>query len=638
MSTEKANRPLVIRLALGVILGAALCSAAAFAELEVPLTPHGAAPAVYRGSTHPDSIEAQMAVTGCITHRPLSIATCYRGWTALSGGDFEGAGAYWHRAAQLDGTLVTPHLAAARHLWWRKPQETASGLLHLPERLYDDFLAQQLIASNLFIVLFFSMLLAAVVTAVFVFGRHIRTLHHLFWEHAQVVFPRRVAKWTVWGVLALPLLWNLGWLLWAVILLAAAYPILKTNERRFAAGFLILVLITPLGLFILDDLVAPADPTHPVPTLWRAQHSGYCTETVAELDRLQQRYPEEGALYFTESLLARQGNLLDRARVALAQSETFRPLPDDRFLSAWGILAYRTGDVETAIRRFVAAVEQDPKRFLLRYNLSKAYARASLFLKADREMRTAFHLNSRRVRSEERLRLLDQSDDLIEERLTASDLWRVLARSPQSETFAMPRSLALLFPGQNPVLLWPGMLLIPLVLTLSTRWHGRLRVHSCCQCGRTVCRRCMKRRERRVFCAECALSAGRWANAQYTQLLLSRLLGRHDRWRDHLLDLGRFGLPGLGAILRNRTERGFVQLFLLALAVIWLATGGLPIKPLPWTYLDEISWPAHVVPLILILCLEAWVVSTELHGMRKRSNLKRFLGTAQPDAQQRDAA
>ncbi len=604
----------------------------------VPLTLQGMAPAVYRASTHPDSVVAALAATGCQAHRPLAIGGALRGLRSSRAGDYEGADAYWLWANQLDPGYLTPLVASARFHPWHDPKEAAQRLLRSTASWIDDFRGQQLLATNVFVLLLVPLLIAATVSAVLIFARHGRTLHHLYWEHLQLLVPRRAAKWALWGMFALPLLWNSGGLLWAALLLAAGFPQFRPSEKRFAAGFFVLLLVTPLAIGLLRDLIAPANPSHPVSSLYRAGHSGATAETLAELERLAYQYPDEGAIYFTESMIRRQAGDLEGARQALARAESYRPLPKHRFLSARGILAYHEGNNEETIRHFARAVEMAPDRFELRYNLSKAYARASLFLKADREMRQAFALNSGQVRWEERRRLQERTDDLIEERLSTSDLWKVLARTPRPGTFAMPQALSVLFPGQNPALLWPGALLLPPLLWLSHRWHRRLKIHTCCQCGRVVCRRCMKRRERRVFCAECALSAGRWANAQYTQLLLTKLLGRHDRWRDHLLDLARFSVPGLGAILRERSQRGFIQLFLLALCIVWIACDGLPVKPLPWTLLEDRVFPTLLYPAVALGALMVWVIVSETQALHKRTNLKRFLGAARPQSDRRAAA
>ncbi len=642
MSTEKAPRcPRAVGFTLITVLTVLIggpSGAGASSQTPVPLTLQGIAPSVYPGSTHPDSVEASLAAAGCIGHRPLAIASAMRGLSSSRAGDYRGADAYWNRAERLDPSYSTPLFSSARFHFWHDPRASAQQLLRSTNLWIGDFLGQQLVASNVFVLLFIPLLLSAVCCALLIFLHRARSLHHLYWEHLQLIIPRQAAKWAVWGLFALPALWNLGWLLWAALLMAAAFPILERSQKRFAWGLFALLLVTPLGIHLLQDLIAPADPAHPVASLYRAQRAGISPPSLAELNRLARQYPEEGAIYFTESMVRRQGGDLEGARRALEQAEAFRPLSADRFLSARGILSYREGDIEETIRQFAQAVEREPDRFELRYNLSKAYARASLFLKADREMRQAFALNSSRVRHEERRRLLDQTDDLIEERLNAPDLWKMLARTPHGAGFAMPRMLTILFPGQNPLLLWPGALFVPLVLWISIRWHRQLKIHSCCQCGRIVCRRCMKRREQRVFCSECALSAGRWANAQYTQLLLARLLGRHDRWRDRLLDLGRFTIPGLGAVLRQRTQRAFIQLFLLALCAVWMASDGLPVKPLPWTRLEELVFPTLAFPLACLALLFSWTVASELQGIRKRANLKRFLGAARSQEQRGEAA
>ena len=593
-----------------------------------PLTPWGVAPQTYAGSTHPDSVQANLAMAENLGHRPLAIAAAWRGLHAVSTGDPRGACGYWELAAELDPAYPSATLAPLRFTFPREPRRAAEALLAFPGSLICGFEAQQTTAANLFILILFPLLLASSACCLLIFLRHASHLHHLLWEYFQGLLPHAVAKWTVWGILLLPLFWNLGFLLWSLLLVAAALPMLTRVERRLAIGAAALLIITPLAMDTLATVTAPGDPTHPAAAMARAQRTGRSELALAEIQAVAARVPAEGPLYFTEALLARQTGDLPRARRALQRASAYRPLPEHRFDSARGILAYREGNVEAAIRYLTQAARHAPDRFSVRYNLSKAYARASLFLKADREMRHAFRLDAARVRFEERRRLSDQANDLIEERLSSTDLWRYTTRRHRGEGFGLPAGLTLIYPGHNPKLLWIGILLLPAAAYTTTRWHRRLRIHACSQCGKTVCRRCLRRREKRVFCDECALTAGRWATAQYTQLLLTKVLGRHDRFRDRLLDVARVVLPGVGAMLRGRVTTAFVQLFVASFALLWLGCRGLPLKPVPWTRLDDMLLPATLLGVLALAVLQAWVVFAEIRGLRKRTHLKAFLGAA----------
>lgn len=632
MSTERAAAPgrntlghgAAVLLLLAGFLIPIPCAAT------VPLTPWGVAPQVYTQSTHPDSIEGSLASAGNLEHRPLALAAAMRGLEAAESGNHETACAYWEQARALDPTYATPTLAPWRFSLQQEPEQALRAILGFADTFMFDFKGQQLMATNTVILTFFPLLLAVIVCSLLIFAHHSARLHHLFWEHLDRFLPRPAAKWVVWGLFMLPLFWNLGWFLWSALLLAAAFPLLLPTEKRFAFGALALLIIVPFGLDVLSIVAAPAEPSHLASSLWRAQRSGRSPQNLAEIRILQDKYPEEGALYFTESLLARQAGDLATARRTLEQAAIHKPLPQDRFDAAQGILAYKQGDVEAAIRHFLKAAQAAPDRFSVRYNLSKSYARASLFLKADREMRRAFELNADKVRREGRRRLQEQAGDLIEERLGNLDLWKLLARRRNSQGFQLPTFLALLFPGGNPRLLWLGILLLPLLGALSTRWHRRLHTHTCSQCGKIVCRKCLRRRERRVYCTECALTAGRWASLQNTQLLLTKLLGRHDRPRDRVLDMARFVIPGLGAMLRGHVDHAFLQILVAAGAILWLACGGLPVKPLPWSGLEDKLLLHTGIGLTSLVTLLVWILYAELHGLRRRTHLKEFLGSARP--------
>jgi hypothetical protein len=554
----------------------------------------------------------------------------YQALMAARAGEHTAACDAWERARTLHHAYATPLLAPAAFSGPHEPARALRGLLRLPGALVAGFEAQQTSATNFLILVLFPLLIAGLLCSLLIFGRHAPHLHHLLWEYLQPVLPRTVAKFAVWGLLALPLVWNLGALLWAAVLLAACFPLLTHAERRF--GYLIvgLLVMAPWGIELTARIIAPSDPAHPAAAIWRAQHSGSSALTRAELEGIEEHHGPDGALYFTKSLIARQAGDVRAARTALERAESQGDLPGGLLAATKGILAYQEGNVEEAIRRLVKATEAEPDRFSARYNLSKAYARASLFLKADREMRHAFRLNAGRARYEEQRRLEARVDDLIQERLSTFDLWRYLAQMPAGAGMQIPKLLTYLFPGGNPRLLWVVLLVIPVAALTTARWHRRLHIHTCCQCGRTVCRRCLKRQDRRVFCSHCALTAGRWASAQYTQILLTKLLGRHDRVRDRLLDIGRFLVPGLGAVLRGNTVLAFIQPLIAAGAILWLSTGGLPIRPLPWTALEERLLPATAIGIGVLALLQMSIIAAELRGMRKRMSLKQFLGAARP--------
>lgn len=593
-----------------------------------PLTPSGVAPQSYSGSTAPDSVQAYLISSDVLAHGPLGIAAALEGLETARRGDTEKACAIWEQAKAYDPTNIFATLASARFDAWQHPELALRAILAWPSVLVRGFTAQQTLAANLFILIFFPLLMASIALALLIFARHVPKMHHLIWEHLQPLLPRWIAKWAAWGLIVLPVVWDLGFILWAALLLTVAFPLLTRVERRLALILGGWLLIAPLAVILIAVLVAPADPSHPVAALYRAQQGGHNPQARAEIQLLEERYPDEAALYFTESFLARQANDLPAARRALKEAERSGSLSQARCDRTWGILAYREGNLTKAIHHLVSAVRKSPKSFNGRYNLAKSYARASLFLKADREMREAFGLNAARARLEEQRRLHAHADDLIEERLGSADLWKLLVNRHSSEGFQMPRFLAQMFPGGNPYLLWACIPLIPIMGMISRRWHRRLFIHTCCQCSKTVCRKCLKRRDRRIFCEECAVTARKWASAQYTQILLTKLLGRHDRVRDRVLDALRCLIPGLGAVLRRSPRSAYLQLLMAAWALLWLASSGLPVKGLLWSTLDDLLLPHVLIGVTILLLLQAWVVSAEVRSLQKRTNLKEFLGAS----------
>jgi len=620
---------------LGLIVGVLLCPQLA---IGAPNTPWGIAPPVFPGTTHPDSTLAWMARADLLEHRPLAITAAINGLTAARHGDYKSASAYWEQSTSLDPTYCAPSVMPLRFGLLRNPKEALKAIIRLPEALESSFANQIDLTANLLIFTIFPLLIASCATAMLLFIKHAPRLYHLFFENLNLLMPSNLAKWVVWALFLLPLVWQLGWLIWVSILLAAALPLLASGERRFAYGMLALLLIAPLGVETIAKVVGPADPGHPASLQWRAQSGGANENLLEEVRRSQSVYPKDGNLYFSESLLARQAGDLRAAEIALDKASIFPTLSEERFASARGILAYKKGDIAEAIRQFVKATDDNGGSFNVHYNLAKAYARKSLFLKADREMKSAFRIDDARVRREEIRRLELQARDLIEERLSSFDIWKVWLNYPLTSSFQMPIVMAGLFPGQNPRNIWVCLLLIPAVLYFTHLWHRRIQTHLCCNCGRVVCRRCLKRRERRIYCSDCSLTAGKWASAQYTQILLTRVLGRHDRARDMLVDTARFIVPGFGEIKRGRVGRAFWQLFLVSMAGIWLAADGLPIKGIYWTHLEELLLPPIPIGILILLIVAVSNVKSEISGLRKQTQLKQFLLSAHFPGQKRDAA
>jgi tetratricopeptide (TPR) repeat protein len=627
-SNHQNDRRLLLVMLL-FLVGLAVFSAST-AEAGAPNTPWGVSPPVWPETTHPDSTQAWMARSGTLGHAPLAIAMSNRGTELAALGDYRAAIATWKRAAVMDPLSPTPTLAPVRYGLLKAPDGAFEALVRYPEILMGSFSAQQLTASNLLVLILFPLLIAAGVTSLLLFARHSPRLHHLVWENLMLIMPRNLAKWVVWAILLLPLVWQLGWLIWAAILLAATFPLLAGGERRFAVSVLAILLIAPLAIHSIALISGPADPAHPAAVQWRAQRSGANEQLMAEIRDLSARYPEDGKLYFSESLLARQAGDMSVARAALVKAANYRSVSDQRFATARGILAYQEGNIEEAIRQLASAVNGKRKAFNAHYNLAKAYARKSLFLKADREMKLAFDLDPQRVRIEDRRRLELQAQDLIEERLGCFDTWKILSQYRSINSFQLPAYLAAMFPGENPNLLWPSLLLLPPLIYLARMWNRTIQTHVCSHCGCIVCRRCLKRRQRRVYCDDCALTAGKWATQQYTQMLLTKVLGRHDRARDVLLDTGRFLIPGLGAVLRGNPQKGFWQLYWVAFAIVWLVSEGLPFKPVPVTRLDLDLIPPWPFGLGILAIVYGFVSHTEAKGLRKQSHLRHFLESAKP--------
>jgi len=96
--------------------------------------------------------------------------------------------------------------------------------------------------------------------------------------------------------------------------------------------------------------------------------------------------------------------------------------------------------------------------------------------------------------------------------------------------------------------------------------------------------------------------------------------------------VARLVIPGLGASLRGKIDRAFLQLLVSASAVLWIACQGVPLKPLPWSQLEQLLIPSTATGITALILVEIWVLNSELRGLRKRTHLKEFLGAAKPRA------
>jgi tetratricopeptide (TPR) repeat protein len=525
-----------------------------------------------------------------------------QGIDAWHAGDIQTAVASMDLATELDPSFPEPHLAQARLLLFRNPAGAAAALGAGVRAALSSFLEQQRALANLFLSGFTFLVFGFLVLVAYAVFQHVSRLHHATSEIVAPRFPGRLAGLCAVLLFFVPVLWRIGGLPLAFLAAGVLWPWMPVGQRRWIGALGAGVLLSPFVLWALSPfLLGPLDPAGLPFLLARANGAASTPELIASLEDAQHAHPKENGLSFAlAALQKRAGNYAAAQRLyQKALDEGASPAMVQNNLA---VVAFLEGNYDRALDLLQRSIANDPDRVAAHFNLSQTYSKKLFFEKADQELRLANHLSIDRVRRALRAAGGEARRTLIDEVVPARAIWASAAAEPRRMP-GLPASMDVWFRGS----LWllPGLAVIcfSVALRLGRQLHRHLPAMACANCGRPICRRCLKRIRQEAYCGPCGEILLRIQSASYSKLVLDTQIRRKRRTVTVLLRVTSWLFPGLYAARRGRDALAAILALVSTMSLVALLQGPLPVRRLVWLDGLPTPWWPEVPALALGLAL-----------------------------------
>ncbi len=503
----------------------------------------------------------------------LSRVEYYHGLRNLALGDRGRARLHLVRAVEGDPSLVRAHLLLA-YVYLRdlNPRWILTALEAF-QALQGNFRSQSLIVANIVI---YGLLLAGILlnlAVAVVLLRALPRFRHILIESLPPSLPKMVREAYPPVILCSlfllfhPWIWAMGmvWVLSAGLLLM--WRGLGRWERGLGAAYGTMLVLLPVLIKLAVGAALPATPGSALFAL--------AGSPIAPLERegpasLAARSPGDSDILFSLAMLERErGNLpkaLRHYREVLAtgnrSAEVYNNMANLLFLM---------GRPDDALSSYEEALVIDNRSATSHYNLGQLYLESFDFDHAREEFTIASELNFAIVGTLSRLSHSSDRITLVDNTLPAGHLWaRFLAQEGEEEGLTWGESLDAVRRALYPFPIWGGI--PPVLLLVGAGWFGRKvpRSGTCHRCGRTICRKCRVREDRKDVCQECA-----GKNPEPTWAL--RTLQYH---RPVALSLGIL-FPGAAHLYLGRYAKAVLILFgTFGLLLVWAFRGAI-LKPFP---------------------------------------------------------
>ncbi len=526
-----------------------------------------------------------------------------RATEAERSGDRGDAIARWSEASVLDPGAIPPRLALLRLYALTEPSRAAAEARGLAGIILTDYRASRWIVSHIVPGTAMALVLGSLLLLLGILVRHARALHHMMSEYLAWSLPAgRAAGPGAWCMLALPFVAGSGV---AGTLLSWAFA----SSFRFSSRERILTLAATACILIAGPVLMAVRP------LWGHAPDGRDASLIAEIQRDPASGPNSAALdawlaaepdgaapnYLHALRASREGRIAD-ALSRLATAAGRAELPPAVIETNLGTARLRAGFPAAAIEHYRRASAHDPACFEAQYNLGLVYAERSDYVAADAAMEEAATIDLERLRAIGRVAPGAVPRSPIEAELSAADLWSWQLRRAPAGT--VPRPLLAILPLGHPV--WSGpVLLLAVMIGLLVGGHLRRQPapHVCFQCGAPICRRCLRRADRRAYCRACAGQVGTAGIGQSTRILLQRLIEERPSSWSRVRPWLEYLLPGVGCAVRGHPIAGAPSAILAGLALtLWTA----PSWSHPLWILPTGAADATIAPrLALLLALAA---------------------------------
>jgi len=517
-------------------------------------------------------------------------------------------------AAELDPNFLDPHFSLLRAYLFRDPGRVFAELSAVTHILREDFLAQYLFLKNAALMGYFALLAALAMFAVFASVRHISRLKHTVSERLAAEMSSNAAGWVGLFVLLQPLVWGLGVAGTALCYSGSLWRCMSRREKFFGLFFLVFVVATPFLFREMALRFPPIGEQSPTYVSYEAMRAGWSKELENVLVRFTEADPKNSFYRFVYGTVARRAGKLGIARVELETAVQLSP-NDAATLNNLANVYFNLGNFASAEDFYRRAVAANSSLAQPHYNLAQAFTRRLMFAEANRELKMAnvadpeltneFSLNSREQ--------LNRS--VIDVDPTASRCWENLIQERGAATPALlsPAALRVLGIGteRRSAIVSVFFALSMLGGILAFR---NLYTYRCSNCGKIVCRKCLSRVHRKLFCLKCGAAASALKSEEFTRLLLNNQLRLEARkTRPISLFFGTL-IPGFRLVQKGDAIRGFLFLFLSSAAAVYVYGAGYVVDYVPsMRYQQEhlLKYVLGIVPLALLHALVLFRLSRE---------------------------
>jgi tetratricopeptide (TPR) repeat protein len=520
-----------------------------------------------------------------------ALAVYVTGLQSWRAGKIQEAETSFTLAAHLDPGFPEPYLALARLHLFHDPAAAATALWAACRAVLSSFLEQQRWIANLFLSGFVLVAAGFLLLVGYAALQHLSRLHHATSEIMAAWFPGRLAGMCALMLFFVPALWRIGGLPLAFLAAGLLWPWMRRTQQRWIAGLGIGVVVAPFVLWALSPfLLGPLDPAGLPFLLSRADRAASSPELIAELEAARKDHPQDAELCFVLASLHKRAGDYKAAETLYQESQDLGASPAV-VQNNLAVLAFLEEDYSRALDLLQRSVANDPERVAAHFNLSQTYAKKLFFEKADQELRQANRLSIDQVRTTLRVAGGEARRTLIDERVPSLVIWKAVVDEPRHMP-GLPASMDVWFRGS----LWllPGLALIcfAVAVRLGRRLFRHLPATACANCGRPICRRCLKRIRQEAYCAPCGEILLRIQSASYSKLVLDAQIRRKRRLTAISLKLTSWTFPGLFAARRGRDSLGAVLALASLCSLLALLRGPLPVRRLVWLEgLPNPWWP-----------------------------------------------
>lgn len=535
---------------------------------------------------------------------PIEALAYYRRGLAALESDPEAAAKDFEIAAKLDPAFPEAHLALARLHLFKNPRRSLEKLGDAARAATGTFESQHLLVTNAVLGLLVLFTVGFTLCTAYNAFQHLPRVHHSLVEYFKIWFNTPLAAMLAILVLVVPFLWGVGWFPLTVSLSGLLWAWLRPGERRWAAVLGGTLILAPFLLWLASPiLLSPLDPAERPQLLSRAMTSPYSEGLVTALERAVDEHPEDADLHYALGMIQKRGNRLRQAGSHYEKALEYGADPA-AVKNNLGVLAFLRKDYDRAMELLLESVDHDPERAASHFNLSQTYGKKLYFEKADQELTKANRLDIERVRATMRYSEGDDRRTLLDEPLSAMAFWKAAWSSDRSMP-AVPGWMVRWFPGSLWLSTPVALLCFFLTLTVGRRLFRSLPSFDCTNCGRPVCRRCLRRIRRSAYCSPCGDALLRIQSSSYSKLVLSSRIRRKRRLASFFLRITTWLLPGFHALRMGRSTTGSLLALAASGAGLALVRHGLPVTRMVWMDMGPGPWwpgiPIAILATVFVL-------------------------------------